>query len=40
VAKGNGELKLVGAIKNSLLYCVVDRRVSMGQGGMTLIGAI
>ena len=37
---GHGGMTLIGAIRNSLLYCVVDRRVSMGQGGMTLIGAI
>jgi len=37
---GHGGMTLIGAIGNSLLYSVSDRRVSMGYDGMTLIGAI
>jgi len=37
---GHGGMKLIGAIRNSLLYSAGDCSACMGQGGMTLIGAI
>jgi len=36
----HGGMKVIGAIRNSLLYSVGDRLVNMGHGGMTVIGAI
>jgi len=36
----HGGMTLIGAIRNSLLYGVGDRRVSMWHSGMKVIGAI
>jgi len=37
---GHGGKTLIGAIRNSLLYSVGIKWVSLGHGGKTLIGAI
>jgi hypothetical protein len=40
VIKGDAWMRLIGAVRNSLLYIAGNMCVSMGHAGMTLIGVV